>query len=149
MKSNNASGGSSVMSELAVEMKNAVIALAGERRWNETRQRWLERAARRAGITYRSARALFYCEPHQPRAAVLHKVRAAVERKNKSLEANAHNANQGLLDRLARIEAALMASDPDFYSEAISAIRDTARQINGKASPAGNENRSLARGEAE
>lgn len=37
-----------------------VAAVAGPREWNDTRERWLDRAARRLNFTYARTRALFY-----------------------------------------------------------------------------------------
>lgn len=37
--------------------------LAGQRGWHDTRESWLARGARKAGITLRRAKALFYEEP--------------------------------------------------------------------------------------
>jgi len=41
-------------------MRDAVITAAGPRGWNDTRESWLSRAARKLGITHRRARSLFY-----------------------------------------------------------------------------------------
>lgn len=48
----------------AVELARGMICdLAGPRGWNDTREAWLARGARKAGTTLRRARALFYQEP--------------------------------------------------------------------------------------
>lgn len=48
----------------AVELSRARLCdLCGPRGWNDTRESWLARGARKAGLTLRRARALFYCEP--------------------------------------------------------------------------------------
>lgn len=48
----------------AVEIARGMICdLAGPRGWNDTREAWLARGARKAGTTLRRARALFYQEP--------------------------------------------------------------------------------------
>ena len=138
-----------VVSELAIEMRNAVIALAGERSWHETRQRWLERAARRAGISYRSARALFYCEPHQPRASVLHSVRAAVgrlkeeEAKNRDAElAEIRKTFEATAARLSRIDA-------EFYLPAIESFRRSAQSESEPSARSRSDDLSLDSGDAE
>lgn len=48
----------------AVELaRDMLCELSGPRGWNDTRESWLARGARRAGLTLRRARAIFYCEP--------------------------------------------------------------------------------------
>lgn len=48
----------------AVELSRARLCdLCGPRGWNDTRESWLARGARKAGLTLRRARALFYSEP--------------------------------------------------------------------------------------
>lgn len=48
----------------AIELARGMICeLAGPRGWHDTREAWLARGARKAGITLRRARALFYQEP--------------------------------------------------------------------------------------
>ena len=48
----------------AVELSRARLCdLCGPRGWNDTRESWLARGARKAGLTLRQARALFYSEP--------------------------------------------------------------------------------------
>lgn len=64
---------------IADEMRAAIIDLAGPKDWIDTRQRWLERAARRAGISFRAAKALYYGETPDPRSSVVEKIRAALK----------------------------------------------------------------------
>jgi tetrahydromethanopterin S-methyltransferase subunit G len=92
-------------------MRQSIITLAGERAWSETRQRWLERAARRAGISYRAAKGLFYGEPHEPRAGVVESVRRAVERMSFDQEAKAKDEYAALSKRIAELEQRVMAPD--------------------------------------
>lgn len=48
----------------AVEIaRDMLCELSGPRGWNDTRESWLARGARRAGLTLRRARAIFYQEP--------------------------------------------------------------------------------------
>lgn len=44
----------------AAIMKEAVIFAAGPRDWNDTRESWLARAARKLGVSHRRAKSLFY-----------------------------------------------------------------------------------------
>jgi hypothetical protein len=53
---------------VARDARHMVAAIAGERRWGDTRERWLERAARVLGFSYPRTRALFYCKARVIRA---------------------------------------------------------------------------------
>ena len=63
----------------ADEMKTAISTLAGERRWHDTRESWLAGAARKAGISYRQAKAFFYGEARNPSVETVERVRAALK----------------------------------------------------------------------
>lgn len=43
--------------------RNMLCELSGARGWNDTRESWLARGARKAGLSLRRARAIFYQEP--------------------------------------------------------------------------------------
>lgn len=75
-------------SALAVEMKNAVIEL-GEQQPGEKNKRFLERAARAAGISFRSAKSLFYCEAQNPGSLIVDSVRAARDERRRTATAKA------------------------------------------------------------
>lgn len=77
--------------------------LAGPRGWHDTRESWLARGARRAGITLRRAKALFYAE-------------------RLSLSANEY---LGILDAYETASSALQeAEDMDRAARAIAASAD-------------------------
>lgn len=107
---------------VAEEMRRGIVLLAGERNWHETRQRWLERAAKAAGITYRAARSLFYAEPHAPRPSVIARVRRAVETR----EAKARDE---LLSQLSVLEERLRTIDPDFHRDTIAALGNALSEL--------------------
>jgi hypothetical protein len=65
--------------QIAEEMKHAVTMLAGERGWHDTRESWLAGAARKAGISYRQAKAFFYGEASNPSSEAVERVRAALK----------------------------------------------------------------------
>jgi hypothetical protein len=46
-----------------VRARDMLCDIAGQRGWNDTRESWLARGARKAGLSARRARALFYAEP--------------------------------------------------------------------------------------
>ena len=65
-------------STLVEEMQQAIRELAGPRSFGDTRESWLNRAARRAGISFRRAKAFHYGEVKNPRVQDVEKVRNAV-----------------------------------------------------------------------
>lgn len=118
------------MSNLAVEMRRAIAAIAGPRGFGETRERWLERAARRAQISYRQARSLFYLETRDPRGSVVEAVRRAHEKAVRS-EAT------GLANKLEVMARGMHAADQEFFDADIAALCRAARALR---SVAGAEN---------
>lgn len=46
---------------ISQDAREMVGVIAGPRAWQDTRERWLERAARALGFTYQRTRAIFYC----------------------------------------------------------------------------------------
>lgn len=46
-----------------VKAHDMLVGLCGPRGWNDTRESWLTRGARRARLSLRRARAIFYLEP--------------------------------------------------------------------------------------
>lgn len=110
------------MSQLALEMRQAIAAVAGPRGWQETREYWLARAARRIGITYRQTKSLFYQECRDPRASVVQRVRDAALR-------HAKREASELADRFDNIAGAMHASDPDFYRQDVDALVSAARAL--------------------
>lgn len=114
----------------AIEMRKAIIEIAGPRKLFDSRELWLDRAARAAGISKRTAKAIFYCECADPRASVVEKIREAQKRRARD-DAEAIAAGKReyteLLDRIARLEAALAIHDPDFHEHSIDALRGMAR----------------------
>lgn len=113
---------------LVDEMHDGIKTLAGPRQWNDTRESWLARGARAAGISFRAARAFYYREWADPRASVVDSVRAAVARQNRQsqTEATERDALQELHERIAVLESRLEKIDPEFHFETLAAIRDAA-----------------------
>jgi hypothetical protein len=102
-------------------MQKLVAAVAGPREWGDTRQSWIARAARRANVSYRQARAIFYGEINDPEHKAVRRMREAAGR---------HEARQ-----LASLfEAAAFGAqqrDADFHSEDVSALLHAARALRG------------------
>jgi hypothetical protein len=106
------------MSQIVVEMREAIIELAGDRGVFDSRALWLERAARLAGITPRMAKRLFYGECADPKASVVERVRAARARKSLSdaeLGTVGADRHAALLDEIEFLREAVRVSAPDVY----------------------------------
>lgn len=115
----------SSMTTLAAEMREAVTFLGGI----APRKRLFETAARRAGITFRQAKSLFYWEGN-PRSEVVERVREAVRnRRKEELEAGDDLAD--LKARIARLESYLVTTDPDMAGPQVSALRDSIGGLDG------------------
>lgn len=71
------------MSDIVIEMHEKIALLGGDRTWHDNRDSWLSRAAHNAGISYRTAKALFYKERKDPKSSVVERVRDAVARMNR------------------------------------------------------------------
>lgn len=83
----------------------------------------ITRAARRVGLGYERAKSLWYSEARRVDASEMDRLRAvAAERAAKQEEAAVH-AHRQLVERISAIEARLAAIDPDFYGDAVAALR--------------------------
>jgi hypothetical protein len=91
-------------SSIIDEMREAIRELAGPRSFTDTRESWLSRAARRAGITFRQAKAFHYGETMNPRVADVEKVRAAVRSTAQAVEGRQAGANDELAELRARLD---------------------------------------------
>lgn len=113
-----------VVSQVAIEMRNAIVELAGNRAVFDSRSRWLARAASKAGISARMAKALFYCEVADPKSSVVEQIRAARARKQQddALHNAATETYADLKARIQRLESALRISDADLHSDQIDAL---------------------------
>lgn len=107
-------------------MRNLVVAVAGPRLWQDTRQSWLARAARKAGISYRQCKALFYGEITDPYHKAARKMRDAAEGKAKELA-----------DQYQTIAGVLSVVDAEFHRDTVAALLDVARTLRGSGSSEG------------
>src|SRR5436190_20419068 len=92
--------------------RDLVAAVAGPRSWSDTRQSWLARAARRAGISYRQTKALFYEEITDSNHRSARLLRDAADRLERvaaglqQVDAQSHQSNiASYLDLVSRIRA--------------------------------------------
>ena len=98
-------------------LRELVASVAGPRQWSDTRESWLARAARRAGISFRQAKALFYGEIRDPNHKSARLMRDAAAAQFESLS-----------DVLEQIDA-------DFHRAQIDAHRNLARTLRGASHP--------------
>lgn len=98
---------------VASEMKHSMMVLAGPRLPSDTRESMLARAARRAGISFRQAKSFFYGEANDPRASVVERVRAAIEKANAGQEAKARAEYDDIREQIAALEQRLAALGAD------------------------------------
>jgi hypothetical protein len=103
-------------------MQELVAAVAGPREWGDTRQSWIARAARRANISYRQARAIFYGEIDDPEHKAVRRMQAAIDHQQ---EKDAANELADLRSRIARLEALLVSSDADFHRPTLDSLRES------------------------
>lgn len=114
------------------DMRDVVAIVAGPRGWGDTRQSWLARAARRAGVTYRQAKALFYGEITDPKHLAARRMIEEAQRRRE--EKAARNEYAELRDRIARLEALLVQTDADFHSPHVAGLREQADGLGGEGS---------------
>lgn len=105
-------------------LRDELALVAGPRAWSDTRESWLARAARRCGINYRTAKAVFYGETTDPRTSVERKIREA------AALAEAQQSRRADADKLLSMAAALEAkADEEFHSTHVEALRDLANRL--------------------
>jgi hypothetical protein len=113
----------SMVREKASTMRELVFAVGGPLRSGESRERWLDRVARVAGITRRSAAAAYR------RESMSENHRAGVEAKLRAV-AGQEEAND-LAKRFEGLAQALHVGDADFHSDTIAALVSAARVLRG------------------
>lgn len=101
-----------------------IDVIAGPLLAGDTRESWLARAARRAGITFRQCKALYYGETSDPKVSVAIGVITAAQA--------ARREAADLAQRFESLAGAMnAASDQDFYSADVLALLDAARRLRG------------------
>lgn len=103
------------------KMRELVAAVAGPKTEFDNRDSWLSRAARRAGISYRQARAVLYGEISDPDHKAVRKLKEAAGR---------HEAGQ-LANKFESLAGALNIRDADFHGADVAALLHAARALRG------------------
>lgn len=106
-------------------LRDLVSAVAGPRLDTDTRQSWLRRAARQAGVTYSQARKLFYGDIADPYHRTATRFREAAGR----YEAT------NLAAQFEGLAQSLHVRDADFHGEDIAALLSAARSLRGLDRP--------------
>ncbi len=109
-----------MLEKLSVHVREAINVIAGPREIFDSRDRWLARAAEKAGVTFRSMRSAFYGEIKDPEHKVIRRIMSAAEVKAR------REANE-LAEKFQTIANGLNATDPDFYQSDIAALINAAR----------------------
>lgn len=104
-----------------VSMRDLVAAVAGPVSAFENRKGWLAKAAREAGVSYRSAKALFYGEITDPEHKAARKMRDAAGR----YEA------RNLAGQFESLAHSLNVGDQDFHGDTIATLISAARVLRG------------------
>ncbi len=72
---------------MTAALRELIAAVAGPREWSDTRESWLARAARKAGISYRQTKSLWYGEIQDETHRSARLMRDAAERLAQRYEA--------------------------------------------------------------
>ncbi len=117
-----------------VDWASEISTIAGPYSPNDTRESWLQRAARKSQSTYWHVKALFYGELKDPKYSVAFKILSAADRARiQEAQRNVANAETICREHIARLESI----DPDFHREQIIALR-TSLDLIGARDSAGN-----------
>lgn len=109
--------------ENSVNWREEIAWIAGPFDYRNSRESWLQRAAKRSGVTFRTMKALFYGQRENPGYEIGNKIREAA--KGARAEALA------LANQFETIAGGLHAKDADFHSADIAALIGAARAIRG------------------
>lgn len=101
--------------EIIEELHNGIVELAGPRSHQDTRESMLSRAAKAAGLNYRTAQRLYYREITDPRHSIVTAVREALARRARTAaegqKDKAHAELHDLRNRVERLENMLANLD--------------------------------------
>jgi hypothetical protein len=108
------------MEKPSVALRELVVAVAGPRKWSDTRESWLARASRKSGVSYRTIKSIYYGEIEDPLHPAVRLLRYA---------ARPHRFD--LASRVERAARSMEQADPDFFEQDIAALVDVARALRG------------------
>lgn len=108
-----------------ISWQTEIEAIAGPRMAGDTKESWLARAARRAGITFRQCKALYYGETTDPKVSIASGVIVAAEA--------ARQEARSLASRFENLAGEMNATNSDLYSADVLALINAARRLRGVA----------------
>src|SRR5579859_5364913 len=111
----------------AINWQGEISDIAGP--FDGNRKGWLARAARKADVSYRQIKALYYGEILDPKHSVATGVLTAAEQAR--IDETRRNASE-VAQYLARYAEGLAAVDENFHSEQINAALAIAREISSR-----------------
>ena len=113
-----------MQSTLELDWKHLIGEIAGPMKSNETRERWLDRAARKSRLSYRQIKSLYYGQCEDPRTSVTFRVLTAAEKSRKE-------AGQ-LASQFEALAGSLHAQEnSDRHSSDVLALINAARALRG------------------
>lgn len=112
------------------DLRELVATVAGPRQWSDTRESWLARAGRAAGLSFRQVKAIWYGEILDPEHRAIRRLTAAAGAKGRE------EAGE-LAGKFETIARGLNAVGADQYSADVAALINAARALRG-LSGAGN-----------
>lgn len=129
-------------------VRNEIAIVAGPKNWGDTRESWLAKVPRAVKklletedetITFRTVKALWYGEINDPQHWAARDIRRAAEAMQARKElADARRTTRSLADQYETIAGGMLATDPDFHGEDISALIHAARILRGLDRPRDN-----------
>ena len=109
-----------------IDWQSEIAVIAGPYGRNETRESWLQRAARNSRSTFWHIKSLWYGELKDPKYSVAFKILSAADQARKrEMQRNVEKASALYLLHAQRLEAI----DPDFHREQIDVLVGAARII--------------------
>lgn len=118
-----------------IDWKNEIGAIAGPFSPNDTKESWLDRAARKAHVSLRHIKSIYYGHVTDPKHSVASNILTAAEQ---ARVAAAKLDALTLASRFETIAGGLNAQDSDFHCEDVAALINAARLLRGLDS-AGNK----------
>lgn len=112
------------------KMREVVAVVAGPRQSTDNWETWLRRAARKANISFRQTKSLYYGEINDPHHRSARLMRDAAEQRQQ--EAGARLEARSAVARLLALRQSLIAKDPDFYRSDISSLECALRAMGHK-----------------
>jgi hypothetical protein len=111
---------------ISFDWSRLIEDVAGPMRANETRERWLDRAARKSRLSYRQIKSLYYGQSKDPRISTAIRILDAADKARKEAAV--------LATQFELLAGSLNAQkDSDRYSSDVLALINAARALRGLA----------------